>query len=130
MVAARVPPRYAFGDRGHFKINKTYRVSCNFVFPRLLHLTTRMGSPDAADLRGKSLVCGYSILEAVTTVLVLPSATPEERSERGSKDQTVAARVPPWYAFGDRGHFKINKTYRVSCNFVFPRLLQTVYNNT
>ncbi|KAJ1157068.1 hypothetical protein NDU88_009783 [Pleurodeles waltl] len=38
------------------------------------------------------------------SVLVLPSATPEERSERGRNDQTVAARVPPRYAFGDRGH--------------------------
>ncbi|KAJ1137344.1 hypothetical protein NDU88_003755 [Pleurodeles waltl] len=37
-----------------------------------------------------------------SSVLVLPSATPEERSERGRKDKTVAARMPPRYAFGDR----------------------------
>ncbi|KAJ1201359.1 hypothetical protein NDU88_005171 [Pleurodeles waltl] len=30
-----------------------------------------------------------------SSILVLPSATPEERSERGRNDQTVAARVPP-----------------------------------
>ncbi|KAJ1206651.1 hypothetical protein NDU88_002053 [Pleurodeles waltl] len=61
---------------------------------------------------------------AMLSVLVLPSATPEERSERGRKDQTVAARVPPQYAFGDRGHInETNKTYRVSFNLVFPRLL-------
>ncbi|KAJ1203683.1 hypothetical protein NDU88_007467 [Pleurodeles waltl] len=59
------------------------------------------------------------------SVLLLPSATPEEQSERGRKDQTVAARVLPRYAFGDRGHInETNKTYRVSFNLVFPRLLQ------
>ncbi|KAJ1177332.1 hypothetical protein NDU88_002591 [Pleurodeles waltl] len=61
-----------------------------------------------------------------SSVLVLPSATPEERSECGRKDQTVAARVPPRYAFGDRGHInETNKTYCVSFNLVFPRLLHT-----
>ncbi|KAJ1090204.1 hypothetical protein NDU88_003339 [Pleurodeles waltl] len=42
---------------------------------------------------------------ASAAVLVLPRATPGERSERGQRDETVAARVPPRYAFGDRGHF-------------------------
>ncbi|KAJ1198968.1 hypothetical protein NDU88_002806 [Pleurodeles waltl] len=61
-----------------------------------------------------------------SSVLVLPSATPEERSERSRKDQTVAACVLPRYAFGDRGHInETNKTYRVSFNLVFPRLLHT-----
>ncbi|KAJ1176956.1 hypothetical protein NDU88_002223 [Pleurodeles waltl] len=40
-----------------------------------------------------------------SSVLVLPSATPEERSERGLNDQTVAARVLPRHTFGDRDTF-------------------------
>ncbi|KAJ1172699.1 hypothetical protein NDU88_004543 [Pleurodeles waltl] len=38
-----------------------------------------------------------------SSVLVLPRATPEKRSECSRKDKMVAARVPHFrYAFGDR----------------------------
>ncbi|KAJ1171971.1 hypothetical protein NDU88_003828 [Pleurodeles waltl] len=66
-VAARVPPRYAFGDRGHFYLLIKFTVLPSTLVS-LAYFIWRRGSPDAADLRVKSRVCGNSTFEAVTTL--------------------------------------------------------------
>ncbi|KAJ1191896.1 hypothetical protein NDU88_001209 [Pleurodeles waltl] len=112
LLVCRLGTRLEIGD--NFTLNKITVLPTTSA--SLAYFIWRQGlSPDAADLRGKSLVGGYSMFEACDTRRA-ERARPfwcclarhqKTGASAAAIDETVAARVPPRYAFGDRGQFYI-----------------------